>query len=160
MTEEKVDGRVRLGISSVWQRSPGFVPTGVLEHIAQFPGKHAANRGCSGNMWPSESNVAIFFWQCSRITWRNDISGDDVNIYLSYNFALKCCWIQFTKRATNVRIPLQQMEKLGMKEETNCLSTPKSLVITPGFRLFKTSKMRPLPPAHIMPFKNSRWQNL
>lgn len=43
-----------------------------------------------------------------------------------------------------------------MKEETNCLSTLKSLVIKPEFRSFKTFEVSALPPAQIMPFKNMR----
>lgn len=43
-----------------------------------------------------------------------------------------------------------------MKEETNCLSTLKNLVIKPEFRSFKTFEVSPLPPAQIMPFKNKR----
>jgi len=43
ITEERIDGRARLGISSVWHWSSGFVPTRVLKLIAKFAGNQRAN---------------------------------------------------------------------------------------------------------------------
>lgn len=43
IAEERVDGKLRLGISSAWQQSPRFVPTRVLSHIPESSGSQRAN---------------------------------------------------------------------------------------------------------------------